>query len=56
MRPAKRFLQMKENITSPTSAILILNTIANTAGATLAGMVAAAELGGGVPSGGFESD
>ncbi len=44
-RPAKRFLQMKGNITSPTSAILILNTIANTAGATLAGMVAAEQLG-----------
>ncbi len=44
-RPAKRFLQMKENIASPTSAILILNTIANTAGATLAGMVAADQLG-----------
>jgi CBS domain containing-hemolysin-like protein len=43
--PARVFLKMKENISSPTSAILILNTVANTAGATLAGMVAAAELG-----------
>lgn len=45
VRPARRFLQMKEDIASPTSAVLILNTIANTAGATLAGTVAAAELG-----------
>ncbi len=44
-KPARLFLKMKENIGSPTSAILILNTVANTAGATLAGMVAAEELG-----------
>ena len=34
-------LQMKGDVTVPTSAILILNTIANTAGAALAGMYAA---------------
>lgn len=44
-KPARVFLKMKENIGSPTSAILILNTVANTAGATLAGMVAAEQLG-----------
>lgn len=44
-KPARVFLKMKENIGSPTSAILILNTVANTAGATLAGMVAADQLG-----------
>ena len=42
---AERFLQMKKNIAVPTSAILILNTIANTAGATVAGMYAASVLG-----------
>ena len=42
---AKRFLSMKRNIARPTAAILILNTVANTAGATLAGMYAARELG-----------
>ena len=36
-KPARLFLKMKENIGSPTSAILILNTVANTAGATGAG-------------------
>ena len=46
-RPARRFLEMKDDIASPTSAVLILNTIANTAGATLAGMVAASQLGAG---------
>ncbi len=47
---AKRFLGMKRNIARPTAAILILNTVANTAGATLAGMYAARELGvGAVP-------
>jgi CBS domain containing-hemolysin-like protein len=40
------FLNMKREIAVPISAILILNTIANTAGATVAGMYAAKELGG----------
>jgi CBS domain containing-hemolysin-like protein len=38
---AARFLAMKANIAQPTSAILILNTLANTAGATICGMYAA---------------
>lgn len=38
---AARFLAMKANIAEPTSAILILNTLANTAGATICGMYAA---------------
>jgi len=42
---AKRFLDLKKDISVPTSAILILNTIANTAGASLAGMFAARALG-----------
>ena len=42
---ASRFLQMKRNITVPIAAILILNTIANTAGATFAGMYANQVLG-----------
>ena len=42
---AERFLQMKRDISVPTSAILILNTIANTAGAALAGMFAARVIG-----------
>lgn len=37
---AGRLLEMKRNIAAPTAAILILNTIANTAGATLAGSIA----------------
>lgn len=44
-RVATRFLEMKKDITQPTSAILILNTIANTGGATLAGMYAVRVLG-----------
>jgi CBS domain containing-hemolysin-like protein len=49
-KTANRFLSMKRNIARPTAAILILNTVANTAGATLAGMYAARELGvAGVP-------
>ncbi len=44
-RRADRFIAMKANIAQPTSAILILNTIANTAGATLCGMYAAQFLG-----------
>lgn len=42
---ARRFLKMREDIAVPTSAILILNTVANTAGATLAGMYASREFG-----------
>lgn len=44
-REAERFLAMKRDVSAPTSAILILNTVANTAGATLAGMYAAQVLG-----------
>jgi CBS domain containing-hemolysin-like protein len=40
-RLAQRLLRMKRHIDVPIAAILILNTIANTAGATLAGMQAA---------------
>ncbi|MCG8422430.1 MAG: hemolysin family protein [Proteobacteria bacterium] len=42
---AARFLRLKREIAVPTSAILILNTVANTAGATIAGMLAAEMLG-----------
>ena len=42
---AQRFLEMKRNIAVPIAAILILNTAANTAGATLAGQYAAEALG-----------
>lgn len=45
VKGAKRFIRMKNNIAAPTSAILVLNTVANTAGATLCGMVAAETLG-----------
>jgi len=44
-RLAAQFLTMKKNISQPIAAILILNTIANTAGATIAGMYAADVLG-----------
>ncbi len=44
-RQAQRFISMKRQIDVPIAAILILNTIANTAGATLAGMYAADVLG-----------
>ena len=44
-RQAERFIEMKQRIAVPTAAILILNTVANTAGATLAGVYAARELG-----------
>ncbi len=44
---ASKFLEMKTNIAEPISAILVLNTLAHTAGATLAGMYAAQALGGG---------
>ena len=39
-RAADRFLAMKKDIAAPTAAILITNTVANTAGATLAGSLA----------------
>lgn len=42
---AIKMIGMKTRISIPLSAILILNTIANTAGATLAGMYAAKALG-----------
>ena len=38
-------IQMKRDIGTPISAILILNTLANTAGATIAGMYAHKVLG-----------
>ncbi len=38
---ARLFLSLKHDISAPTSAILILNTVANTAGASIAGMMAA---------------
>ena len=44
-RSAKLFWGMKKNVAAPTSAILILNTVANTAGATVAGMLAATQFG-----------
>jgi CBS domain containing-hemolysin-like protein len=39
-KSAVLFLDMKKNISKPIAAILIMNTIANTAGATIAGMYA----------------
>lgn len=42
---AETFLAMKRDIAEPTAAILILNTIANTAGATFAGMLVAQHMG-----------
>ena len=42
---ARRLIAMKTNIAQPTSAILVLNTIANTAGATICGMYATTVLG-----------
>lgn len=42
---ATKFLKMKRNIAMPIAAILILNTVANTAGATLAGLYATEALG-----------
>jgi len=47
---AERFLAMKADIAQPTSAILILNTLANTGGATICGMYAAQLL---APRGGL---
>lgn len=44
-REAERFLEMKRHVSAPTAAILILNTVANTAGAALAGMFAVQVLG-----------
>ncbi len=46
-RAARKMLELKRNIAQPTSAILVLNTIANTAGAAVAGMVAVTVLGAG---------
>jgi CBS domain containing-hemolysin-like protein len=45
VRAAQRMLELKRNVAEPTSAILILNTVANTAGAAVAGMYAAQILG-----------
>jgi CBS domain containing-hemolysin-like protein len=42
---ARKMIQLKKQISEPIAAILILNTIANTAGATLAGMYAHKTLG-----------
>jgi CBS domain containing-hemolysin-like protein len=44
-RLAHIFIDMKTNISKPIAAILILNTIANTAGASIAGMYATEVLG-----------
>ena len=44
-RPALMMIQMKKQISVPIAAILILNTVANTAGATIAGMYAHKVLG-----------
>ncbi len=44
-RPAHKMITMKRRISEPIAAILILNTIANTAGATIAGMYAHQVLG-----------
>ena len=38
---AERLIAMKDDIAKPTSAILVLNTVANTAGAAICGMLAA---------------
>ena len=43
---AERLLEMKADIAGPTSAILVLNTVANTAGATVCGLFATVALGG----------
>ena len=42
---AQKMIVLKRNVSAPISAILILNTIANTAGATIAGMYAHNVLG-----------
>lgn len=44
-RLARNFIRMKREIDVPIASILILNTVANTAGATLAGMYASEVLG-----------
>ena len=44
-RLAERLIAMKLNIAQPTSALLVLNTVANTAGATICGMYATTVLG-----------
>jgi putative hemolysin len=44
-KAAQRMLDLKHNVAEPTSAILILNTLANTGGAAVAGMYAAEALG-----------
>ena len=44
-KAARRMLEMKNDVSIPTSAILILNTVANTAGAALAGMYSAQVFG-----------
>ena len=44
-RAAELFLGMRRNVAEPTSAILILNTVANTAGAAVLGWLAAREFG-----------
>ncbi len=44
-RRARQFLEMRKNIAVPIAAILILNTVANTAGATVAGFYASIALG-----------
>ncbi len=44
-RLAARMMSMKSNIAQPTSAILVLNTVANTAGATFCGMYATQVMG-----------
>ena len=42
---ASRFIRLKDNISIPIASILILNTVANTGGATVAGMYANEKLG-----------
>ncbi len=42
---ADRLIEMKSEIARPTAAILVLNTVANTAGATLCGILATTVLG-----------
>ena len=44
-RAAERFIGLKKNVAVPIASILILNTISNTGGATIAGMFAREELG-----------
>lgn len=42
---AQRLIDMKRNISQPIASILVLNTVANTAGATMVGALAAKHLG-----------